>query len=876
MSARPQLEARSLSTINSLAANPPQYPYHPEVRESLTLYISRVPGTQDIILSTFRPHKKTVTGEDITNSLYYVHLNSPEDGLLGVQRSEDTVPLRSSSETTRSTIPRKPLPSSVQIPKPESTTVGVETPARQTTPPEVTPQPISTEDFATAPPSQSQQQIEGTVAGYRENPMFRKRPTPSAAPIQRKTLTPGLRETPIPPLHGAQERPVTPTKGLTLANSLAGQGMHLTTPNSPLNPGRAPSPGKVGRRPLSSVSFSLTLIRRDPTSGTQCNVGKVSAFQTNVPTPDNADPSLGPDNLGDLAAHTQQMIDIHLETSGYAKYRDLPSRAEVETLRPTSAHSFSQQMARNPGGGPAMGADTAAAFLNPAWKPTQDGFSRQVVMAYGQSWKANFKKAFQRKDRPGSPVNLSPEDASRRPLHSRQGSASTIASIDSVDGRQSPVLITRPGPGLRPKGYFFLSPWNGRCEFRTSTDGRSLKCRHILDPASVRLDPREVAQSLHNAQGLGRSRGDELSSALAGAKPVSELRFNLPTTRPKGKTGDRNSKSGDQLSAKFSKLLHHRSRHSDDESEDDDEYDDYGELDDQGNLDLSLGKEHAGGGNGGKRAKLGKLIIHDEGLKMLDLVRRAHRRGSSENRARTKRIFNLPTSISSIMLHSTAVSMAARRIPFGAGAPSVLLRTTPSSTQALVMAARRGYATPAGPPPKNFRLRPPTEWDQEKESTFDKVGKFFLMTEMLRGMYVLLEQFFRPPYTIYYPFEKGPISPRFRGEHALRRYPSGEERCIACKLCEAVCPAQAITIEAEERADGSRRTTRYDIDMTKCIYCGFCQESCPVDAIVESPNAEYATETREELLYNKEKLLANGDKWEPELAAVIRADAPYR
>lgn len=117
----------------------------------------------------------------------------------------------------------------------------------------------------------------------------------------------------------------------------------------------------------------------------------------------------------------------------------------------------------------------------------------------------------------------------------------------------------------------------------------------------------------------------------------------------------------------------------------------------------------------------------------------------------------------------------------------------------------------------------------------------------------------KPPsssYTIYYPFEKGPISPRFRGEHALRRYPSGEERCIACKLCEAICPAQAITIEAEERADGSRRTTRYDIDMTKCIYCGFCQESCPVDAIVESPNAEYSTETREELLYNKGKWLA--------------------
>ncbi|KAM7108572.1 NADH dehydrogenase [ubiquinone] iron-sulfur protein 8, mitochondrial [Ciconia maguari] len=139
-----------------------------------------------------------------------------------------------------------------------------------------------------------------------------------------------------------------------------------------------------------------------------------------------------------------------------------------------------------------------------------------------------------------------------------------------------------------------------------------------------------------------------------------------------------------------------------------------------------------------------------------------------------------------------------------------------------------------------------------------------------------LSYLFREPATINYPFEKGPLSPRFRGEHALRRYPSGEERCIACKLCEAVCPAQAITIEAEPRADGSRRTTRYDIDMTKCIYCGFCQEACPVDAIVEGPNFEFSTETHEELLYNKEKLLNNGDKWEAEIAANIQADYLYR
>jgi NADH dehydrogenase (ubiquinone) Fe-S protein 8 len=210
------------------------------------------------------------------------------------------------------------------------------------------------------------------------------------------------------------------------------------------------------------------------------------------------------------------------------------------------------------------------------------------------------------------------------------------------------------------------------------------------------------------------------------------------------------------------------------------------------------------------------------------------------------------------MAPTVSAMMASRQLALTKTA-AVATRTTTSTIRAsassMVVASRqqqqRGYATPKGPPPANFRTSRPVEWHWEKDTTLDRLGKYFLMTEMARGMYVLLEQYFRPPYTIYYPFEKGPISPRFRGEHALRRYPSGEERCIACKLCEAICPAQAITIEAEERADGSRRTTRYDIDMTKCIYCGFCQESCPVDAIVESPNAEYATETREELLYNK-------------------------
>jgi len=159
----------------------------------------------------------------------------------------------------------------------------------------------------------------------------------------------------------------------------------------------------------------------------------------------------------------------------------------------------------------------------------------------------------------------------------------------------------------------------------------------------------------------------------------------------------------------------------------------------------------------------------------------------------------------------------------------------------------------------------------------DRATKAIFLWEFVTGFVLAMRYFFRAKATLNYPFEKGPISPRFRGEHAQRRYANGEERCIACKLCEAICPAQAITIEAgPRRNDGTRRTTRYDIDMVKCIYCGLCQEACPVDAIVEGPNFEFATETREELYYDKERLLANGDRWEREIANNIALDAPYR
>jgi NADH-quinone oxidoreductase subunit I len=154
--------------------------------------------------------------------------------------------------------------------------------------------------------------------------------------------------------------------------------------------------------------------------------------------------------------------------------------------------------------------------------------------------------------------------------------------------------------------------------------------------------------------------------------------------------------------------------------------------------------------------------------------------------------------------------------------------------------------------------------------------KSFLFIELLKGMRLTGRNLFAKKVTVQYPEERAPQSPRFRGLHAQRRYANGEERCIACKLCEAVCPALAITIESEERADGTRRTTRYDIDTFKCIFCGFCEEACPVDAIVETRVYEYHYENREDSLMTKEKLLAMGDKYEEQIAADRAADAPYR
>ena len=158
----------------------------------------------------------------------------------------------------------------------------------------------------------------------------------------------------------------------------------------------------------------------------------------------------------------------------------------------------------------------------------------------------------------------------------------------------------------------------------------------------------------------------------------------------------------------------------------------------------------------------------------------------------------------------------------------------------------------------------------------DRTARSLLLGELLTGLALTFSYMFKPKATINYPHEKMRLSPRFKGEHALRRYPNGEERCIACKLCEAVCPALAITIESEVRDDGSRRTTRYDIDLTKCIFCGFCEESCPVDSIVETHVLEYHGEKRGDLYFTKDMLLAIGDRYERQIAEDRKSDAKFR
>ncbi|KAJ0158429.1 hypothetical protein CTA2_11591, partial [Colletotrichum tanaceti] len=358
---------------------------------------------------------------------------------------------------------------------------------------------------------------------------------------------------------------------------------------------RSPSPNRFHN--TTAVPYSLSLIRRDPSSGNQWNVGRVTSHQLEDAGDDGYE-YFSFDSAG-LSAHDrrranapQPPIHIHLESSGYAKFRHMPLRQSVDAPRNSMCSP------------PFSNSEDALQHMQQQQQLLQrqspeGGFSRQVVMSYAKSWSSNIREKLSSRSRSGSiddggagltttTSNLGTSPARSDNRHSRQLSSHSTGSISS-NGSDSGPIITQPGYGLRPQGYVFVSPWDGRCEFRTGNAGRSVKCRHVLPTAG----------------GLSNPLAPTTSSTYSAA--VSELRFNLPSSELFRQEGKR-----EQLSGHFSRLLKVGGGNRDGEYSDEDEP--------PSPFDLRLGKERAGGGNRGKRAKLGKLIIYPEGLKMLDLV----------------------------------------------------------------------------------------------------------------------------------------------------------------------------------------------------------------------------------------------------------------
>ncbi|KAJ8132534.1 hypothetical protein O1611_g1098 [Lasiodiplodia mahajangana] len=510
------VEARSLAALNQLAANPPRYPTKPNERkqDALTLYISRVPGTRDIILSTLKPQIKNVTAEDVASSLYYVHFQTPEDEpLIPLNQAGHPSSPRSSGEGPMPRIHRKPLPNTSGQPTPGS--------------------------FAPAAPSGKENQ--GTP-GYRV-------PLSPRSPLADTTgqNAPPLPNKPRPPFH---ERPYPPNS--------PGNGHFPPDPNTAFYPIPDPPAGaypllSAKQRPFSP--FSLTLIRRDPSSGQQWNVGKIASFQLE-----------NPDLIDDERRNqSSPSIQIHLETSGYAKFR---ARLRQQGNSPTVSTGM-----------PASGA-----------------FERQVKMSYSPSFTASLRQHFRSRS---SMDEGQPTSPTKRPGHARGDSHASMGSYGGdFDGSDAPI-ITQPAPGLKPRGYIFYSPWNGRCEFVTGKAGRTLKCRHVLP---------SYTGGVYNplVEGSDPEHGDERAD---NTRPISELRFNLPSNEllADKKSTEGGVRTRDQIHDQFNKMV--AKAQGLDDSDDADFH-----------FDLSLGREKAGGGNRGKRAKMGKLIIFDEGLKMLDLA----------------------------------------------------------------------------------------------------------------------------------------------------------------------------------------------------------------------------------------------------------------
>lgn len=443
---------------------------------------------------------------------------------------------------------------------------------------------------------------------------------------------------------------------------------HTPQLRSPLSPSRSPSPwSRQSQKPF--TPFTLTIIRRDPGTGHQWNIGKVTSFQSNILYHDPNNPEAEP-----MVQYPKgyPAINIHIETSGYARFRDFPTILPKIEGRPGSAGGASNLAQNMKELAAAMknqsDATAAAQHANGQYDDDEGGFKRQVVMTYGKSWAHNIREAFKGKNggnrsrsstttSGGNTDAESPLVPPRSGFHRRQDSGTSSNSNDSTFHHEAPFtgyspppaaiannshapvptpaamttgddqpVLTVLGPGLRPKGYSFLSPWDGTCDFRTSSSGRALKCRHTRNTTTQGFNPLAAAQALRDAAsagvggGNGRSRGMSTTGGGGGGDtgrtvPVSELRFNLPPTDLFHSREDRERAAREVVEGLGRMIVRSPGGHERGGA------DDLGDEDDEPVFDFSgLGRERAGGGSRGKRAKLGKLLVHDEGLKMLDLV----------------------------------------------------------------------------------------------------------------------------------------------------------------------------------------------------------------------------------------------------------------
>ncbi|ROT37783.1 hypothetical protein SODALDRAFT_360075 [Sodiomyces alkalinus F11] len=661
------IKARSLSSLNFLAANPPQYPVNPteEKQEPLILYIARVPGGQDVFLTPSKPQLKNVTSEDVNNSFYYIHLEQPGESPLPSPPSRGADTPRSSFDDSGRVvpdrIPRKPLPPGAKVIPSGSTTTTIASPKDEVSPPPKPPrhrgQQLPHQENQAEPWHRgNHEQLKGQQQ-HEKQYLHPPHPRPWSAQAEppRQTTSDGrprpqsaqslrwsgdgknfysVEDPPdLPTSPRSPGRPLGPRPPPTQRMSASDHDI-LRSRAPPLQPHGEPNvepfvsasaPRRLPPRPAArsrptsrspspvrfhnsvAVPYTLQLIRRDLATGHQWNVASITSSRLESSLDDEYEytdfdtAGLGTQDRRRTTSAPQPEIDITVQTSGYAKFRGMPSRKGAEAAKLSivgGAGSGGSHVSLPPPGPSASGADEVGSVRSV--RSGQPGFGtgffhRRLVMTYTKTWAAGLREKLSTINSTEDGDNQQQAEQAEQPWrrgHERNASSISATSYESVQSHDDPStnadsggnnIITAPGHGLRPKGYMFTSPWHGTCCFRTGNGGRSLKLRHSLSDCNP--------TSAQHAS----SRGATVD--------VSELRFNLPGRELfSSKTKDKAGHLGRLIRGG-------RSRDGDDDEDDDEPWDP-----------TSLGREKAGGGNRGKRAKLGKLIIYPEGLKMLDLV----------------------------------------------------------------------------------------------------------------------------------------------------------------------------------------------------------------------------------------------------------------